>query len=194
MSITTQNIFDILHGVTEKVDQTQTPDDVLQYIRLRRRVKERLMTEAEDTAHLHAMYVLDATMIGQVDTVDEFGWELLYNSISKREEIPLSFARGLTYGLTEDFMNKTLSCEVDENAVQDNQRILMGIVFDGVKKGFWELEDAKEFADSRCPDIPYFDKEEWLKTLEQTMGKEAFEDMADTEIPKGGDDVYVFKQ
>ena len=60
-------------------------------------------------------------------------------------------------------------------------------------KGMWELEDAQEFAKANCPDIPFFSKEEWEKQMVEHMGKEIAEDMVDLEIPKGGDDVFLFR-
>ena len=119
------------------------------------------------------------------------GWEILYSNVSERENIPLSFARGLSYNLNPDPMVKRIYCKVEENEIENNQRILIGIAFDGGKKGFWELDDAKAFADKKCPDIPYFDKDEWVKTLSQMMGGHVAEDLVDTDIPEGGDDVYL---
>tara|TARA_R110002020_G_scaffold216353_5_gene423969 strand:- start:3038 stop:3631 length:594 start_codon:yes stop_codon:yes gene_type:complete len=189
--ITTQNIFDILYGVADKVNETAIPEEAFSYIRMRMKAKEIVLLEAQDTAHLHAMYVLDASMIESVETIDDIGWELLYNGVSKREEIPLSFARGLSYKLSTDLLNNKIECKVDEGEIQNNQRILIGIVFDGVKKGFWELEDAKTFADKKCPDIPYFDKEQWIQSLSTHFGGHVMEDMADAVIPTGGDDVFI---
>ena len=189
--ITTQNIYDILSGIAEKVNDTPIPEEAIQYTRLRNKAKERIHNEAHDTAHMHSMYVMDSAMLSQVDTMDDIGWEILYSNVSERENIPLSFARGLSYNLNPDPMVKKIYCKVEEKEIENNQRILIGIVFDGVKKGFWELDDAKAFADKKCPDIPYFDKDEWVKTLSQLMGGHVVEDLVDTDIPEGGDDVYL---
>lgn len=191
--ITKQNIFDVLHGIAEKVNDTEIPNDVQDYMRIRKSVAERIHVEAQDTAHMHGMYVMDAMMISQTDIIDDVGWELLYNRVSRREEIPLSFARALSYGLSADPMKTGMTCEVEEHTIENNQRILMGVVFDCVTKGMWELEDAQEFAKANCPDIPFFSKEEWENQMVEHMGEEVAEDMADLEIPKGGDDVFLFK-
>ena len=189
--ITLQQIQELLEEVAEKINDTRTPQDVLDYMRLRMRVKERLQVEAHDTAHLHAMYVLDSLTAEDVDIVDAFGWELLYNCVSKREKIPLSFARGLTYGLTSDLMVEHIKCTVKMDIVKQSQRILMGIIFDGVKMGLWELKDAQAYADLACPDIPYFVREDWNQQIKQHMGGHVIEDMLDVEIPKGGEDVFL---
>lgn len=189
--ITTQNLIDIVEGIVEKVDNTPIPQEVQDYIRMRKKVKERLEIEAQDTAHLHAMYVMDAINIQDVDVMDDFGWELLYISICKRENIPLSFVRALSYQISSDFSDNTLHVKIDKEALTTNQRIMMGVVFDGVRKALWELDDAKLFADDMCPNIPYFDKAEWENQLKKHMGGHVLEDMIDVKIPKGGEDVFL---
>jgi hypothetical protein len=190
--ITKQNIFDVLQGIAEKVNGTEIPDEVKEYIRLRKSVLERIHVEAQDTAYMHGMYIIDAMVFSKNDLVDDMGWELLYNKVSLSHDVPLSFARALSYGLTSDPMQTKMTCEVDVDAIKDSQRILTGIVFDCVNKGMWELEDAKAFAKEHCPDIPVFDKQEWSEVMTSQMGPEFLDDIEGMEPPKGGEDVFLW--
>lgn len=173
----------------EKINGMEIPDTIRNYITLRRRAMERMMIEAQDTAHMHGAWVFDYATT-DVDILDELGWILLYEEISKMNEgLPLSFIRGLSFTILPDKMEKTLKCDFNP-MLFDAPGNMVAVLFDGAKLGLWEMDDAKNYSAENYPQVPLFDKEEWKDAIIQKMGGMET-DMEDIEIPKGGLDVFL---
>jgi hypothetical protein len=176
---------------TTKVNGMNIPQTMSDYIRIRMRAKERVLIEAQDTAHMHGAWVFDhATLENTCDVIDELGWIILYEEIAKvHKGIPLSFLRALSFSISPDKMEKQIKCEFDP-VVLDAAANMVAILFDGAKLGLWEMDDAKKFSIENYPEIPIFEEAQWKEAIIHSMGGMKT-DMEDLEVPQGGLDVFL---
>lgn len=174
-----------------KVNGMKIPKSVDDYIRFRTRAKERVMVEAQDTAHMHGAWVFDyAALEANCEAMDELGWIILYEEIAKiHQGIPLSFLRALSFSVSPDKMKKVIGCKFDPD-VLDAGPNMVAILFDGAKLGLWEMDDAKKFSIENYPEIPIFEESRWKESVMQTWGGMET-DMEDLEVPQGGLDVFL---
>ena len=174
-----------------KVNGMKIPECVNDYMLLRKRARERVMVEAQDTAHMHVAWVFDHAHIeNNIETIDELGWVILYEEIAKiHEGIPLSFLRALSFSISPDKMQNKMKCKFDPD-VLDAGPNMVAILFDGAKIGLWEMDEAKKFSKENFPEIPVFDEKEWKNAIIHQMGGMET-DMEDLEVPTGGLDVFL---
>jgi hypothetical protein len=176
----------------DKVNGIEVPKTVADYVSARMQVKERLLMEAQDTAHMHGAWVLEYEEMDGEQSIDEIGWLLLYQELSKQiEGVPVSFFRALSFGLSSDKMVNTMKCKYAPEILDMNPSTGVAVAFDGAKMGLWEMDEVKKFCMQNYPSIPIFDEEEWKKSIMERMGGFAT-DMEDMEVPEGGNDVFLF--
>lgn len=176
---------------TTKVNGMKIPECVNDYMRIRMRAKERVLIEAQDTAHMHGAWVFDHAMLENAcESMDELGWIILYEEITKiHKGIPLSFLRALSFSVSPDKMQKEIKCKFDPEVLNAGAN-MVAILFDGAKLGLWEMDDAKKFSIENYPDIPIFEEEQWKEAIINNMGGMKT-DMEDLEVPQGGLDVFL---
>tara|TARA_R100000005_G_C4991033_1_gene198422 strand:- start:1244 stop:1813 length:570 start_codon:yes stop_codon:yes gene_type:complete len=185
-----EQMTDILQDLAKKIHMTEVPENVSDYVRLRMNMRERIHMEAKDTAWMHGCWVMEyAKTEKEAHEIDQLGWFLLYDTLSNKMQLPMSFLMCLSFSLSPDRMEKRMACEFDEDIFDFSPASIVSMAFDGARIGLWEMDDVKKFSLENYPNIPIFQKEEWDKQVKEMMGGMET-DLEDMEIPKGGDDVY----
>lgn len=183
-------IEDTLSAVAEGIHGSEVPDNVYSYLRTRIRMQERVFIEAQDTAYMHGCWVIDHKESESWLQLDEVGWMLLYDTLSKEKKLPLSFFKGVSFHLSSDKMKKKMGCKFDSGIFNWGAPVVVSVAFDGVKMGLWEMDEVKDWVTKTYPDVPIFKEEEWNESVKKHIG-EGLEDMVDMDIPQGGDDVFI---
>ena len=183
-------ITDSLTDVAKDIHGTDMPDNVYSYLRTRVRMQERVFIEAQDTAYMHGCWVIDHKESESWLQLDEVGWMLLYDTLSKEKNLPLSFFKGVSFKLSSDKMKRKMGCAFDTGIYEWGAPVMVSVAFDGIKLGLWEMDEVKDWVTKTYPDVPIFKEEDWNASVKKYMG-EGLEDMVDMDIPQGGDDVFI---